>query len=150
MGLVVNQPAADLAFADLLEQLDIDVSTPDLPTQIHVGGPVEHGRGFVLHSAEYGISDSTLKVDEEFSMTATLEILEDMAHHRGPKKALLALGYSGWAPGQLEGEIAHNGWLTCDATSEIVFARDNGQKWEMALATLGIDPLTLSASAGRA
>ncbi|WP_068108884.1 YqgE/AlgH family protein [Tropicimonas marinistellae] len=150
MGLIINQPAMDLALADLLEQLDIDASDADLPTQIHVGGPVEHGRGFVLHSGEYSLTDATLKVDDTFAMTATLEILEDMAHHRGPRQALLALGYSGWAPGQLEGEIAHNGWLTCDATSEIVFCRDNSQKWEMALATLGVDPLTLSASAGRA
>ncbi|WP_093361922.1 YqgE/AlgH family protein [Tropicimonas isoalkanivorans] len=150
MGLIINQPAADLEFGDLLEQLDIEPPSRDMATQIHVGGPVEHGRGFVLHSSEYDIEESTLRVDEKFSMTATLEILEDMAHHRGPKQALLALGYSGWAPGQLESEISHNGWLTCDATTDIVFARDNAQKWEMALATLGIGPLTLSASAGRA
>ncbi|MFD0981724.1 MULTISPECIES: YqgE/AlgH family protein [Tropicimonas] len=150
MGLIINQPAPDLDFADLLEQLKIEVADPDLPTQIHIGGPVEHGRGFVLHSGEYDIADSTLRVDERFAMTATLEILEDMARHRGPRDALLALGYSGWAPGQLESEIAQNGWLTCDASREIVFSRDNAQKWELALATLGVDPLTLSASAGRA
>lgn len=150
MGLIVNQPAVDLMFDDLLEQLEIPMSEPDLPTEIHVGGPVEHGRGFVLHSSEYEIEDTTLRVDDHFSMTATLQILEDMAFRRGPKKALLALGYSGWAPGQLEGEIAHNGWLTAEASHEIVFEADNSQKWEMALATLGIDPLTLSASAGRA
>lgn len=150
MGLIVNQPAADLAFGDLLEQLEIEASDESLPTEIHVGGPVEHGRGFVLHSGEYSIAESTLKVDEEFAMTATLEILEDMALRRGPRQSLLALGYSGWAPGQLESEIAQNGWLTCEASPELVFSTQNGSKWEKALATLGVDPLTLSASAGRA
>ncbi len=150
MGLIINQPAADLAFGDLLEQLDIDTSDESLPTQIHIGGPVEHGRGFVLHSGEYDIAESTLRVDADFGMTATLEILEDMAMRRGPRLALLALGYSGWAPGQLEGEIAQNGWLTCDATPALVFSTENDRKWEKALKTLGIDPLTLSAAAGRA
>ncbi len=150
MGLIVNQPAAELSFEDLLEQLNIKKADIALPTRIHVGGPVEHGRGFVLHSGEYNLADSTLKVDADFGMTATLEILEDMANCRGPERALLALGYSGWAPGQLEAEIARNGWLTCEASSEIVFSDDNDRKWEKALATLGIDPLLLSASAGRA
>ncbi|MDV7142223.1 YqgE/AlgH family protein [Tropicimonas sp. TH_r6] len=150
MGLIVNQAAADLAFGDLLEQLEIDASDESLPTQIHVGGPVEHGRGFVLHSGEYDLPDSTLRVDADFGMTATLEVLEDMAMRRGPARALLALGYSGWAPGQLEDEIGQNGWLTCDASPDLVFGTENAQKWEKALAVLGVDPLTLSASAGRA
>ncbi len=150
MGLIVNQPALDLAFGDLLDQLEIDAADETLPTQIHVGGPVEHGRGFVLHSADYALEDATLRVDDRFGMTATLEILEDMALRRGPGRALLALGYSGWAPGQLEAEIASNGWLTTDADPDIVFSSDNTQKWERALASLGVDPLTLSASAGRA
>lgn len=150
MGLIVNQPAEELKFADLLDQLDIEPGDADPAAPVHVGGPVEHGRGFVLHSAEYGIEESTLKVDETFSMTATQEILEDMARESGPKDALLAIGYAGWAPGQLESEISANGWLTCDASRDIVFSPENGQKWEMALATLGVDPLTLSASAGHA
>lgn len=150
MGLIVNQPAPDLAFGDLLDQLDIDAEEEDLTAAIHIGGPVENGRGFVLHSGEYVVADSTLRVDADFGMTATLEILEDMALRRGPRQALLALGYSGWAPGQLEAEIAHNGWLTCDASPELVFSTENARKWEKALAVLGVDPLTLSASAGRA
>lgn len=150
MGLIVNQPAPDLEFDDLLEQLEIDAGDESLPTTIHVGGPVEHGRGFVLHSSDYAVTESTLKVDAEFAMTATLEILEDMALRRGPRRALLALGYSGWAPGQLEAEIAQNGWLTCDADPDLVFSPENARKWERALAMLGVDPLTLSASAGRA
>ncbi len=150
MGLIVNQPAAELQFADLLEQLDIAPEDVEAAPQIHVGGPVEHGRGFVLHSADYNLEGATLQVDATFGMTATLEILEDMARGTGPKRALLTLGYSGWAPGQLEGELAQNGWLTCDASAEIVFAPSNDRKWEMALASLGIDPLVLSVSAGRA
>ncbi|MFV0358418.1 YqgE/AlgH family protein [Tropicimonas sp.] len=150
MGLIVNQPALELGFPDLLEQLGIEPADADLPNTIHVGGPVEHGRGFVLHSAEYEVAGATLRIDHRFSMTATLEILEDMANRRGPREALLALGYSGWGPGQLESEIARNGWLTVEAASEIVFSSRNRRKWEMALATLGIDPLTLSASAGHA
>lgn len=150
MGLIVNHPALELSFSDLLDQLDIPGGDSTLPTTIYIGGPVEHGRGFVLHTSDYEIEESTLTVDHRFGMTATLEILEDLAHDRGPKRALLALGYSGWGPGQLEGEIVRNGWLTCDSTMDIVFSEDNDRKWEMALATLGIDPLTLSASSGRA
>ena len=150
MGLMVNQPAAELSFSDLLAQLEIEPTRPVDGTRIHVGGPVEHGRGFVLHSADYESSDATLHVDDSFGMTATLDILEDMANGRGPDSALLALGYSGWGPGQLEGEIARNGWLTTEASPDLVFATDNAGKWERALKTLGVDPLTLSAAAGRA
>ncbi|MDE3029468.1 MAG: YqgE/AlgH family protein, partial [Paracoccaceae bacterium] len=120
------------------------------PVQVHFGGPVEGGRGFVLHSADYLASGTTLQVDDRFGMTATLEILEDMAKGQGPARALLALGYAGWGPGQLEAEIGHNGWLTCDAPHSLVFGGDNAGKWERALRTLGVEALTLSASAGRA
>jgi putative transcriptional regulator len=150
MGLVVNQPAPEIGFADLLRQLDITARESVADVRVRIGGPVEHGRGFVLHSADYASSDSTLRIDDRFGMTATLDILEAIARGRGPQQALLALGYSGWGPGQLEGEIARNGWLTCDASPALVFARDDAAKWERALATLGVDPLTLSATAGRA
>ncbi|WP_116132473.1 YqgE/AlgH family protein [Tropicimonas sp. IMCC34043] len=155
MGLIVNKPALNLSFEELLEQLGIEVSAgawdgaPPL-RRIHVGGPVEPGRGFVLHSGEYMIDRATLVVDDTFGMTATQEILEDMARNRGPDRTLMALGYAGWGPGQLESEIAANGWLTCDASPEIVFSAPDANKWERALATLGIDPLLLSADAGRA
>lgn len=150
MGLIINQPAQDLKFTDLLEQLEMPsgIATPDQP--IHIGGPVEHGRGFVLHSGEFHSEDSTLDVDDQFHMTATLDILEAIATGKGPHHALLALGYAGWGPGQLEGELAQNGWLVCDTEAEIVYSRDDGSKWERALATLGVDPLMLSAAAGRA
>jgi putative transcriptional regulator len=150
MGLIVNKPAADLRVKDLLAQLSIEMTAPPLDARMHFGGPVEHGRGFVLHSAEYGVEGSTLHISPAFAMTATIDILQDMAKGTGPRKALLALGYSGWAPGQLEGEIQANGWLTAAAESEIVFDAPDAGKWEAALKSLNIDPLLLSAGGGRA
>ncbi|MAQ84426.1 YqgE/AlgH family protein [Psychromarinibacter halotolerans] len=150
MGLIVNKPAPGVAMDDLLEQLDIPRGAASEGVGVYFGGPVEHGRGFVLHSGDYATESSTLHVDDRFGMTATLDILQDMASGGGPQKRILALGYSGWGPGQLEDEIQQNGWLTCDATPEIVFAADNDGKWAAALASLGIDPLSLSAEAGHA
>jgi len=150
MGLIVNKPSPELSFAELLEQLSIESDAlPDAP-RVYFGGPVELGRGFVLHSGDYVQDDSTLKVDTQFGMTASLDVLEDLAHGAGPKKALLALGYAGWGPGQLEEEIARNGWLIADASPELVFSNDDRGKWAAALKKLGIDPLLLSAAAGRA
>ena len=150
MGLIVNKPAPGLRLAELLRQLDIGAG-PDCPDiGVRFGGPVEHARGFVLHSADYGSNSSTLQVDDRFGMTATLDVLEDMARGAGPAQAMLMLGYAGWGPGQLEDEIARNGWLTADADAALVFAEDDGAKWAGALASLGIDPLMLSASAGHA
>lgn len=150
MGLIVNKPAEDLLFADLLEQLSIRPLQMTRDVLVHFGGPVEHGRGFVLHSSDYSSNVSTLEVDDGFGMTATLDILEDIARGAGPLAVVMALGYAGWGPGQLESEIARNGWLTCDATHEIVFATQADVKWEAALRSLGVDALTLSAAAGRA
>ncbi len=150
MGLIVNKPAPGLHMDDLLDQLEIPKGEGSRGVNVYFGGPVEHGRGFVLHSAEYAAESSTLKVGSGFGMTATLDILQDMAAGSGPDRRLLALGYSGWGPGQLEDELGQNGWLTCDATPEIVFAPDDGGKWMAALASMGIDPLSLSAAAGRA
>ena len=150
MGLVINHPIADLTFEELLGQLDIAATSEVAGVPVHMGGPVEHGRGFVLHSGEYRESEATLQVDDRFGMTATLDILEDIAHGRGPVRALMALGYAGWGPGQLEGELAQNAWLTSLASSDIVFDTAPPEKWEAALAMLGIDPITLSAAAGRA
>ena len=150
MGLMINKPTDDLRLRDLLEQLSIK-STPDTrDIKVHFGGPVEHGRGFVLHDYGYHSSISTLDVNEDFAMTATLDILEDLAEGRGPGKALMALGYAGWGPGQLEAEISENGWLTCEADHDLVFQTSDTQKWEKALETLGISALALSAEAGHA
>lgn len=151
MGLIVNKPAQDLEFDDLLKQLDI-VPDPDVrPIRVHFGGPVEYGRGFVLHSSEYNrTTDATLKVGSDYGMTGTLDILEDISQGIGPQQSILAMGYSGWGPGQLEGEIARNGWLICDANLDLVFGADDNRKWQAALESMGINPLVLSAEGGRA
>ncbi len=150
MGLIVNKPAVDLQFSDLLEQLNITPAKSLRPIKIHFGGPVEHGRGFVLHSKDYIASDSTLEVNEDFGMTATLDILEDISQGNGPDTCLLALGYAGWGPGQLEDEIRANGWLTCDADAALVFSDNNDDKWNNAIESLGFDPRLLSAEGGSA
>ncbi|MEM1237768.1 MAG: YqgE/AlgH family protein [Pseudomonadota bacterium] len=150
MGLIINKPAEDVVFGDLLKQLDIDGPVQGREIQVMYGGPVEHGRGFVLHSSDYDRNESTLSVDGQVGMTATLDILEDIARGEGPKSSMLALGYSGWGPGQLEGELAQNGWLTCDASPELVFDESDDSKWLAAIRSLGIDPLLLSSEGGRA
>lgn len=151
MGLIINKPAPELRFADLLEQLGIPATIAGTPeTRVHFGGPVEHGRGFVLHSADYDIDGATLKVSADFAMTATVEILRDIAKGAGPERGLLALGYSGWGPGQLESEIQANGWLTAAADPDLVFGNRDARKWEAALRSLSIDPRLLSAEGGRA
>lgn len=150
MGLIINKLLPDLDFAKLLDQLDIPRAAPGRDIRVHFGGPVERGRGFVLHSADYPGSASTQHLPCDMGMTATLDVLEDIAKGVGPARALLALGYSGWAAGQLESEILRNDWLTSDAKPALVFSEDTGAKWSLALRGMGIDPLSLSASAGRA
>ncbi|HHB80856.1 MAG TPA: DUF179 domain-containing protein [Aliiroseovarius sp.] len=150
MGLVVNKPASDINLGDLLQQLDIPGGADSSGQPIFYGGPVEIGRGFVLHSSEYGIESGTLEVNDSFAMTATKEVLEDIAAGHGPRVALPALGYAGWGPGQLEGEIRENAWLTAEADYGIVFETAIADKWAAALGKLGISPLTLSAEGGRA
>ena len=157
MGIVVNQPAEQISFADLLVQLDI-IAKEDaerLPSRAETvpvikGGPVESGRGFVLHSADYFIDSSTLPIDEGISLTATIDILRAIAKGRGPHKAVLALGYAGWSPGQLETEMQSNGWLHCPADQAIVFDQALDTKYNRALRKIGIEPAMLSAEAGHA
>ena len=155
MGLVVNKPAPHISFPDLLVQLDVissgeEIRLPDRAGAIQVlrGGPVESGRGFVLHSADFMIEDSTLPIDDGICLTATLDILKAIATGGGPEKALLALGYAGWAPGQLETEIQANGWLNVPADRALVFGDDTESKYEQALAKIGIDLAKLSTEAG--
>jgi putative transcriptional regulator len=150
MGLIVNRPTPDLSFANLLEQLSIPRAPEGRDIRVHFGGPVERGRGFVLHSADYKGGPATMKIEGGYGMTATLDILEALARGEGPSRAILALGYSGWGPGQVEAEIKSNGWLVVDAAADLVFSADDAGKWTGALKRLGIDPLTLSAAAGRA
>ncbi len=150
MGLIVNKPVPDLSFALLLDQLNIPKDPKGRDIRVHFGGPVERGRGFVLHSGDYGGGPSTMQIAGGFAMTATLDVLEAMARGDGPAQALLALGYAGWGPGQLEAEIARNDWLTADPAPGLVFAENDGGKWSASLRSLGVDPLGLSAQAGRA
>ena len=150
IGLVVNRRADGVSQKDLFGQLDIEIDPARQAAWVHYGGPVEMGRGFVLHSADYHIEEATLEVDDAFSMTATIDVLKDIAAGDGPRRAMIALGYSGWSGGQLEGELQRNGWLTCDADEDILFGRENDDKWEAALAKLGVDPRMLSAEGGSA
>ncbi|MEJ8571763.1 YqgE/AlgH family protein [Microbaculum marinum] len=157
MGIILNQPAENIRFTDLLRQLDVIGEGDEirLPAdvgrmRVHVGGPVETGRGFVLHSADWFVENSTLPIDEGICLTATLDILKAIAKGDGPQSALLALGYSGWAPGQLESEIQANGWLHCGADADLIFGVDLDSKYDLALRKLGIDPGHFSPDAGRA
>ena len=150
MGLIINRPARDLTFGNLLDQLSIPRAPEGRDIRIHSGGPVERGRGFVLHSPDYTGGPATMRIGSGYGMTATLDILEALARGDGPARALLALGYSGWGPGQLEDEIRANGWLITDAAEDLVFSADDAGKWMGALKGMGIDPLMLSAAAGRA
>ena len=148
MGLVVNKLLASLTMDELYTHLKLEPRA--LGTRpVHFGGPVEPGRGFVLHSADYR-EDATLVVDERFAVTATLDILRAIGRGDGPHRSLLALGYAGWAPGQLDAEIHANGWLSVAADSELVFDDDFDDKWQRALAKLGIDLTMLSTDAGHA
>lgn len=149
MGLVVNRTFESLTFPDLLEQLDIETTPKTKRICVHFGGPVETGRGFVLHSPEY-LQDGSLVVDSGFALTATVDILKDIAKGTGPRRCLLALGYAGWGPGQLDSEIRANGWLNVAADDELVFDDTLGTKWERAMAKIGIDPRMLSDIAGHA
>ena len=149
MGLVVNKLLESLSFSDLLEQLEIETETVDERIRVHFGGPVEAARGFVLHSTDY-THEATMQVDDDFALTATVDVLKAMAAGNGPRLSMLALGYAGWAPGQLDREIQENGWLTVPADEELVFDEAQDGKWERAVGRLGIDPGNLSGFAGRA
>src|SRR6266545_3134039 len=155
MGIIVNQPAPHISFPDLLVQLEVVGATEliQLPpsaggVKVLKGGPVETSRGFVLHSSDFFIENSTLPIDEGICLTATLDILKAIARGDGPQSAVLALGYAGWAPGQLETEINQNGWLHCAADLELIFGQDTEHKYTKALRKIGIDLGMLSTEAG--
>ncbi|MQY42380.1 YqgE/AlgH family protein [Epibacterium sp. SM1969] len=151
MGLIINKSATGVSLRDILEQLEININdAPNANVAVQFGGPVETQRGFVLHTDEYESRVNSLQVVDGFAMTATLDVLEDVAAGTGPEKFIVLLGYAGWGPGQLEEEIAANGWLTAETSAELVFEQVNGEKWMAALKTMGIDPIVLSASAGHA
>ena len=157
MGIVINRRAPSLNFSELLIQLE--VIAPDeairLPAQAGAvpvlrGGPVEAGRGFVLHSNDFYIDNSTLPIDGGVSLTATIDILRAIAKGSGPDRAILALGYAGWSPGQLEDEMQNNGWLTCPADAGLIFDTPLESRYDTAMRKIGIDPGFLSTQSGRA
>lgn len=149
MGLILNRLFGETNFRALLDQLNIKPSaaTPDLP--IHFGGPVETGRGFVLHSSDY-LREGTTRIDDAICLSATVEILQTIADGGGPERAVMTLGYTGWGAGQLDEEMKANGWLTAPADDAIIFDRDIDTKWERALGKIGISPVMLSGEAGHA
>ena len=157
MGLIINHRATNIDFPNLLERLNIiprgaedGISAEILERQVHAGGPVETGRGFVLHTSDYFARDSTLAIDSGISLTASIDILRAIATGEGPDRAILALGYAGWSAGQLENEIQSNGWLHCQADMDLLFDRDLESKYVRALGKLGVDPTFLVADAGHA
>lgn len=150
MGLVINKAVEELEFADLLGQLDIPLSPEGRDIVVHMGGPVERGRGFVLHSPDYE-SPGSMPIEGGLGMTATLDILQALAQGEGPERALLALGYCGWGAGQLEAEIARNDWLMLpEVQPDLLFSPDVGGKWASHLRAIGVDPVSLSTAGGRA
>ncbi|HVG82767.1 MAG TPA: YqgE/AlgH family protein [Methylomirabilota bacterium] len=149
MGLVLNKLVDSITFPDLLEQLSIEPAISGDEIRVHFGGPVESGRGFVLHTADYQ-REGTLPINSGIALTATVDILRDMARGAGPRQTLLALGYAGWGPGQLDAEIQANGWLQVPADEQLVFGQNLDAKWELAMAKLGIDFGRLSSDAGHA
>lgn len=150
MGLIINKRASDVSLGSILEQLDIDADDTVAQKPVYFGGPVETGRGFVLHGEDYNSPLETLASRPDIRMTATVDILEHIAAGDGPENQLMLLGYSGWGPFQLEREIAQNGWLTAPADANIVFNVPDRDKWQAAVSSLGFDPMGLSGAAGRA
>ncbi len=157
MGIILNRPAANVTMPDLLIQLEIvpELERIQLPEQVNrmpvlMGGPVETSRGFVLHTPDFHIAQSTLPIDEGVCLTATVDILRAIARGQGPQNAVLALGYAGWGAGQLELELQANGWLNCPADAELIFNTAVEIRYEMALRRIGIEPAMLSMQAGHA
>jgi putative transcriptional regulator len=149
MGLVVNKPLYTVTFKELIEQMNLPAHNdmPDFP--IHYGGPVEIGRGFVLHTIDY-LTETSVIINGEFALTATLEVLRAMSSGRGPKNTILALGYVGWDEQQLEKEIQENGWIVIEPTPELVFSDDFDDMWRSAMLSIGVDPNNITLDAGHA
>ncbi len=148
LGLIINRIADHISFGDLLTQLGI-AGPPEREIRVHVGGPVEQARGFVLHSADY-VRETTLVVSEEIALTASIDVLAAIASGQGPRRSLLALGYAGWDAGQLESEIQQNGWLQVSADEELLFGKNIANKWMKAIRKIGLDVSALSSESGHA
>lgn len=150
MGIIINKPVSGLRLPELFDQLGIetDITAPD--RAVLLGGPVERDRGFVLHSDDFAADGSTLPVSAGIGLTATKDILEAIASDHPPRRSVLALGYAGWGPGQLEDELTANAWLVADPDEALIFSDTNDDKWEKALAIIGISPEHLSSLSGHA
>jgi putative transcriptional regulator len=149
MGLVLNKIIETLTFDELLKQLNIKKAKKTQYIPIHYGGPVEMGRGFVLHSPDF-LSEMSIKINEDFALSATLDVIEAIAHGKGPERKILALGYAGWSPGQLEAELMENSWLHLKADPSLVFQASRPDLWKKTLDKIGINPEHLSLGAGHA
>lgn len=149
MGIVVNRPLSQPSFEDLLQQLDVAPTPPARRISLFRGGPVDSARGFVLHTRDW-TGDGSLMVDDQVALTASLDILKAIADGGGPRQGLLALGYAGWGPGQLDQEMADNAWLSAPASLDLIFDDNHDTKWRRAMASLRVDPAALSGSAGHA
>lgn len=155
MGLVINKPLHDMIFADLVEKLDVQSTSKSVEDDVLLrrvfnGGPVKRHQGFVLHSADYSSKNESLLISKEFGLTATVGVLKEIALGKGPLRHLIALGYAGWAAGQLESEIIRNGWLHCEADYELVFGCLHNNLYEAALRKLGVDYRMLNSQVGHA
>ena len=149
LGIVLNRALDSLSFDSLLEQLNISPLPPRRRIRMHAGGPVETAKGFVLHTTDW-MQDGSLRVDERFALSSSIDVLRAIARGEGPRQGILALGYAGWGAGQLDDEILQNAWLSIPADEGFVFAEDLGAMWRGALSALKVDPLLLSGAAGRA
>lgn len=150
MGLVINRPKSNLVISDLLDHVGVDGAVRVADSPVLEGGPVDVDRGFVLHSADWFRPDNSLKVSDQLGLTTTKDALEALVSDSPPDRAMLAIGYAGWAPGQLEAEIASNAWLIAGGDDTLVFAGDMDAKWTQALARIGVNPAQLSAFGGNA
>ncbi len=151
MGIAINKKKSGLHISDLLSQIGIegDVQVADAP--VLNGGPVDIDRGFVLHSADYFIPDTSMKISDTLSLTTTKDVLEALVSaDDAPKRAMLAVGYAGWGAGQLENEIMNNAWLLLEGDEDLIFSEELENKWTMALNDIGIDPSALSYRGGQA
>ena len=149
MGVIINQPVADLQLKEIFDQLDMDFSAPIRNLAIHFGGPVEAHRGFVLHTSESAASDSIISTDG-IAVSGSLTVLQQLAQGGGREQGMLMLGYAGWSPAQLESEIEGGSWLVVPATKKLVFDTPNENKWNMAISTLGFDLAHFSTTVGHA
>ncbi|MDB2415116.1 YqgE/AlgH family protein [Rickettsiales bacterium] len=149
MGVVINQPSEELTYTDILQQLDIPILTLNKMPRLRSGGPVEQHKGLILHSHDYTTPQSNL-VSKHVAITSTIDILQDIATGKGPKKSLIALGYAGWSKNQLEGEIEAKSWFVTPSSEEILFADNDSCKWENSIKTFGVDLYRYSEAAGHA